>query len=112
MTFKKQLDIMGYIKQFNLAKTAEQIEDIRKDIDIQLGIKIYVGENTGRGSWTRYKLSEGVQLLKRFLKIKSEGNDAPKGGQTGNYVIFADCRENKEIINFIDKLLSCMLECK
>lgn len=112
MTFKKQLDIMGYLSKFNLAKTAEQISIIRNEIDIDLEKKIYVGNTVGQGAWTRYQLSEGILLLSNVLKVKSRGNDAPKGGQTGDYIIFANSRENKEIINFIDKLLSCMLECK
>lgn len=111
MTFKKQLDVMHYLSRFNLAKTVEQISIIRNEIDIDLE-KIYVGNIVGQGAWTRYQLSEGILLLSNVLKVKSRGNDAPKGGQTGDYIIFANSRENKEIINFIDKLLSCMLECK
>ena len=112
MTFKKQLDVMQCLSRFNLAKTAEQISIIKNEIDIDLENKIYVGNIVGQGAWTRYQLSDGIRLLSYVLKVKSRGNDAPKGGQTGDYIIFANSRENKEIINFIDKLLSCMLECK
>lgn len=112
MTFKKQIDVMEWIGKLGIAKTVEQIEEIKKEININLEDKIYVGRKVGQGTWTRYELLDGVKLLSKILKIKKIGNDAPKGGQTGNYILFANCKENKEAIIFVDKLLQCMLECK
>lgn len=49
------------------------------------------------------KLSGAV--LERFLDIKEQGNDAPRGGRDGNYIIFKNTKKNKEIVKLIKELM-------
>ena len=109
MRIKKQLEIM---KALN-CKTEEQIKEFERTLDcIQLGEKYLYRNIVGQGKHTRYEDDPGIHVFMQVLKIQSEGNIADRGGKWGDYVVFADTKENRDSIEFIKGILKVMVEYK
>lgn len=55
----------------------------------KIGFKTYVGANFGTGRYSSSKswLSETILILKKLELDFDYGNDAPRGGKTGDYII-------------------------
>lgn len=112
MTIKKQFEILEKLsKQYEPShglKTSRRINAMIKficEIRDNLGNKIYLGEYKGIGKHIHFELNYSLIVLRKFIDINKEGNDAPKGGQQGNYIIIKNSKKNKEILDFIKSIL-------
>ena len=116
MTIKKQFEIMEKLsKEYNGyygLNTSRRIRTTINTIDYilkNLGEKIYIGEYQGHGRHWHYELFYAIIIIKHFVDTKEEGNDAPRGGQAGDYVIFKKNNISKEILEFIKSILETMI---
>lgn len=111
MTLKQKMDIM---KKLNF-KNQQQIKMFLKDLEyIQTGIelskKLYLGSYEGSGKNTHFIYNTTMNFCKDILKIKESGNDAPRNGQHGKYIIFSNNKNNIEIIKFLFEFVEVLKE--
>ncbi len=116
MTIKKQFEIMEKLsKQYDGyygLNTSRRIKTTIDTIDYilkNLGQKTYIGEYQGYSRHCHYEISYAIIIIKQFVDIKEKGNDAPRGGQIGDYVIFKKNNRSKEILEFIKSILETMI---
>ena len=70
-------------------------------LETRKGFKFYTEYQTGSGRWRNY-LSSSFELLQIFVALKigyEKGNDSPRGGRSGDYVII-----NQICLNRIRKI--------
>lgn len=111
MTLKQKMDIM---QKLNF-KNQEQIRIFLNDLQyIQTGIelskKLYLGNYEGSGKHTHFVYNTTMNFCKSILKIKESGNDAPRNGQHGKYIIFSNNKNNIDIILFLFKIIEVLKE--
>lgn len=116
MTIKKQFEIMKKLsEQYNGYYGLNTSRRIRTTIDTidyvlnNLGEKTYIGEYQGYGRHCHFEISYAIIIIRQFIDIKEKGNDAPRGGQHGDYVIFKKNNVSKEILEFIKSILKTMI---
>lgn len=116
MTIKKQFEIMKKLSEkyngYYGLNTSRRIRTTIYTIDYvlnNLGEKTYIGEYQGYGRHCHFEINYSLMILKQFINIKEKGNDAPRGGQQGDYVIFKKNNKNKEMLEFIKSILETMI---
>lgn len=113
MTIKKQFEILEKISKeyepyygLNSGRRINTMIKFICELENNLGNKIYLGEYKGnKRNGYYFELNYSLMVLRKFIDIKEEGNDAPRGGQQGNYLIIKDSKKNKEILEFIKSIL-------
>ena len=78
---------------------AEQLRAIKF---AKLNGKVYLTKSAGQGRHSHYLEAKALD----FMDIKELGNESPRGGKEGNYVIYKENKLNKEILSFIEKYLA------
>lgn len=116
MTIKKQFEIMKKLSEqyepYYGLNTSRRINTMIKficELENNLGNKIYLGEYKGNKRGHYFELNYSLMVLRQFIDIKEKGNDAPRGGQHGDYVIFKKSNKNKDILEFIKSILKTMI---
>lgn len=92
-------------------KTDKQIRNLIftcQDI-LKGNIKQYRGDYKGSGRHTQYVLNKEVSILKNLL-CSISGNDAPKNGKIGDYIIFKNNVKNKDILIFLVEYLTIIIK--
>lgn len=117
MTIKKQFEVLEKLSKeyepyygLNSGRRINTMIKFIYELENNLGNKIYLGEYKGnkrRGHYFEFNYS--LMVLRKFIDIKEEGNDAPRGGQAGDYVIFKKNNISKEILEFIKSILETMI---
>lgn len=114
MTIKKQFEIMEKLSKeyepyygLNSGRRINTMIKFICELENNLGNKIYLREYKGnKRNGYYFELNYSLMVLRKFIDIKEEGNDAPRGEQIGNYVIFKKNNKNKEILEFIKSILT------
>lgn len=88
--------------------TIEAIKNELEEVKNKLGEKIYVGEYKGKGKNTTYQLNKSIEIFKSVLEIYKTGNDAPRNGKIGGYVIFNNTAHNRRVLKVIDDFLNVL----
>ena len=92
-------------------KTNKDIQELKKVCcDILSGNnKQYKGVYKGTGKHTQYIINKYVNNLKYILDFKA-GNDAPKGGKIGDYLIFKDNTKNRDVLLLLIEYLTIIIK--
>ncbi len=61
------------------------------------------GQYVGMARHKRFVESLAIRI--KFLEVLKVGNDAPRGGQIGNYVEFKNTKANREALEFAKKYI-------
>lgn len=88
--------------------TIETIKNELEEVKNKLGEKIYIGEYKGRGKNTTYQLNKTIDILKNILEVYKAGNDAPRGGKIGGYVIFNNTAHNRRVLKIVNDFLNVL----
>lgn len=75
--------------------------------------KYRIVETTTQGTKGKYYYKRETQsgaLLEEFLTIKFRGNDAPRGAESGQYVIFKNIKYNRDVLELLQLNVALILK--
>lgn len=108
MTRNKKLKVLNFVGWL----APNDYKDLKHNTIDYNHLEYYLGEKMYYNSWggtnRHRKLVTGIEASlasNEILEVKEKGNDAPRGGVTGDYIIFKNNKANKETIEFIKVVL-------
>ena len=109
MTKKTKYKITEIINKMTLNDQFALRQAVNSDLEDIINVKLGISEWYYRGGYNNIIYCSGY-YLREILDEKNctLGNDAPRGGRAGDYIIVRNNKANKEAIEFAKKYLELL----
>ncbi|MDF1618779.1 hypothetical protein [Petrocella sp. FN5] len=91
----KKQEVLYKLGGLNITELRVLKDQFRTKTD--LSKKFYYTSSTYWRGYTTVYIQSG-KVLEKFMVKKEKGNDAPRGGKDGDYIIFKNTKQNREIL--------------
>lgn len=111
MTKKTKYKITEIINKMTPCDQSALKEAVNSDLETIINVKLSISEWYYKGGYNNITYYDGYYLREILDKKNCTlGNDAPRGGRAGEYIIVRNNKANREAIEFAKKYLELLEE--